>query len=74
MPDEPVTAADIKAAVAEDVVNGIQTFSDGDQSVTMMNPKDRLAVAEKLLGDEIAATNPRFGLRISRMVSPGAWH
>lgn len=70
MPDEVPTAQDIEDAVAADVEEGIANFSDGTNSVSVLDPEKRLAVAEKLRRNA-AAANPGFGLRNTQLRSPG---
>ena len=73
MPDhEDVTADDIKEAVASDMVDGVQSFSDGTNQVTQMDPQKRLDVADRLSRSE-AAQNTNFGLRTVALKGGGAW-
>lgn len=65
------TADDIKEQVAADAESGVQTFSDGTNSVSMASLKERLEIAEKLRRDTTATANPSFGLRNTQLKSPG---
>lgn len=69
---EDVTADDIKEAVASDMVDGVQSFSDGTNSVTAMDPQKRLDVADRLKREE-AAANTNFGLRSVVLKGGSAW-
>lgn len=69
--DETPTAEEIEDAVAADVESGVASFSDGTNSVSMLDPEKRLEVARKLRRDEVAAANPSFGLRNTQLRSPG---
>ena len=69
-----VDAGDIEQQLTEDVVNGVEFFDDGTHSVRMMDPEKRLKIARELRSNEAAsAGNPWFGLRTTRLLSPGAW-
>lgn len=46
--EDTPTADEIEASVAEDLEAGVQSFSDGTNSVTAMDPEKRLAAANKL--------------------------
>lgn len=70
--DEDITADDIVDAVASDVVDGVQAFSDGTNSVTAMDPQKRLDVADRIRRAE-ASENTNFGLRFTTLNGPGAW-
>lgn len=75
MPDdtgEEVTADDIRQAVYRDAADGIASFSDGTHSVQMMDLEKRLAIADQVQEDDAAST-PAFGLRHTRLKSPGGW-
>ncbi len=65
-------ADDIKDAVAADMVDGIESFSDGTNQVTQMDPQKRLDVADRLSRAE-AAQNTNFGLRTVTLNGGGAW-
>lgn len=70
--DEEVTADDIEDAVAADVEAGVQSFSDGTNSVTAMDPQKRLDVVDRLRRSD-ASAQPHFGLRFTTLNGPGAW-
>ncbi len=73
MPDgDTPTADDIEDAVAADVADGVQSFSDGTNQVTAMDAEQRLNVASRLRGNT-AAQNPAFGLRFTSLKGGGAW-
>lgn len=73
MPEhEDVTADDIKEAVASDMVDGVQSFSDGTNSVVQMDPQKRLDVADRLTKSEAAEVD-WFGMRTRKMNGGEAW-
>ena len=71
--DGVVDADDIEQQVTEDAVNGVQSFSDGTHSVSMVDLEKRLKVAERLRREEVAESHTGFGLRFTRLLSPGGW-
>lgn len=70
--DQPVSADDIEEQVAADAAAGIQSFSDGTNSVTAIDPMRRLEVAAQLRRNE-AAQSAGFGLRTSKLRGGAAW-
>lgn len=46
--DSTPTPEDIEAQVAEDLINGVEEFTDGTNRVRMFSPGERLAAAQAL--------------------------
>lgn len=59
----------IEAQVVEDTTAGIQTFSDGTNSVSAMDPEKRLAVADRLRRRK-ASNRSDFGMRTTKLNGP----
>lgn len=70
--DEEVTADEIREAAERSAADGVQSFSDGTNSVTAMDPAKQLDVAERK-DRRTAAANATFGLRFTTLNGPGAW-
>jgi hypothetical protein len=62
---------DIRDSVSDDVNTGIQSVTADGVQVTAMDPAKRLDVADRLDGNT-AASVPTFGLRMTKLRSPGA--
>lgn len=74
MADEPATSQEIRDQLSADVLNGVASFSDGTNSVQMLDPEKRLAIAKELAAAEAVATqNTNFGLRTVALKGGGAW-
>jgi hypothetical protein len=71
MSDVP-TADEIEEAVLTDAEAGIQSFSDGTNSVSAMDLEKRLEVVSRLRRST-ASEQTHFGLRISTLKGGGAW-
>lgn len=65
-------ADDIEEQVAADVEAGVQSFSDGTNSVTAMDPQKRLDVVDRLRRQD-ATGQDWFGLRTKTLRGGGAW-
>lgn len=72
MADDPATSDDIREAAEQSAADGVQSFSDGTNSVTAMDPLKQLEVAEKMDRRESAA-NSNFGLRFTSLNGGSAW-
>lgn len=77
IPEEDVPSAEeIEAAAYADAENGIQSFSEGDVSITAMDPEKRLKVAQMKRRQEIASRGKGVVSVLGQTVrlnSPGAW-
>jgi hypothetical protein len=62
---------DINDAIVTNA-SGPKHVSSDDRSIDQHPLADQIAVANHLAG-QTAATKPRFGLRITKLISPGAW-
>lgn len=54
--EDTPTADEIEASVLEDVENGVQSFSDGTNNVTMVDPRVRLDIAKEKRRSEARST------------------
>ncbi len=70
--EEEVTADDIREAAQQSAADGVQSFSDGTNSVTAMDPAKQLEIAERM-DRRTAATTTNFGLRFTTLNGGGAW-
>lgn len=59
----------IEQQVAEDVTAGVQSFSDGTNNVSAMDPDKRLNVADRLRRRQ-ANKNASFGMRTTKLNGP----
>jgi hypothetical protein len=65
------TAQEIADAIATDAVNGIQSVTVAGQNVTKMSVDDQIKAAN-FQASRGAALQPHFGLRMTKLVPPGA--
>ena len=70
--DEEVTADDIREAAQQSAADGVQTFSDGTNSVTAMDPAKQLEIAERM-DRRTSADVDWFGLRTRTLNGGSAW-
>lgn len=68
MPD----ADDISDAAAQAATDGVESFSDGTNSVRQMDPMKQLDVADRLAAREASSVD-WFGLRTRKMNGGAAW-
>ncbi len=65
------TPDEIREAVADDVETGIESATADGVTVNAMDPEKRLNAADRLAASD-AAAQPHFGLRMTKLRSPGA--
>lgn len=68
------TVADGEQAALENIAGGVSRFSTGDTSVEAMDPLKQLQALDKLeerTARDVASTKPHFGLRFTKLISPG---
>lgn len=71
-----IDSADIRHTAAQIAAGGVQSFSDGAHSVTAFDPEKLIDIADKIDDDTVvdnASAVPGFGLRFTRLLSPGGW-
>lgn len=66
----PTTSDELEQALIEDAAEGIDSVLVDGMSIRKSLLKDRMAVADRARNAN-AATKPHFGIRTTRLISPG---